>query len=67
MHRYLPAMFGAYGWRVAHVDVTHAARLAGSSNYTNFGRALAGVHDLIGVAWLIKRRKKARPLPEDAR
>ncbi|MEM9349160.1 MAG: glycosyltransferase family 2 protein [Pseudomonadota bacterium] len=64
MHRYLPALFKAYGWRVDHVDVTHAARIAGVSNYTNFGRALAGMHDLIGVAWLIKRRKKARPLPE---
>ncbi|MEL6610368.1 MAG: glycosyltransferase family 2 protein [Pseudomonadota bacterium] len=65
MHRYLPAMFTAYGWRVAHVDVTHAAREAGTSNYTNFGRFLAGIYDLIGVTWLIKRRKRARPLPED--
>ncbi|MEL7301945.1 MAG: glycosyltransferase family 2 protein [Pseudomonadota bacterium] len=64
MHRYLPALFKAHGWRVAHVDVSHAARLAGTSNYTNLARALAGAYDLIGVAWLIKRRKKAAPLPE---
>ncbi|MEM9435526.1 MAG: glycosyltransferase family 2 protein [Pseudomonadota bacterium] len=64
MHRYLPALFKAHGWRVDHVDVTHAARMAGASNYNNLGRALAGIHDLIGVAWLIKRRKKIRPLPE---
>ena len=67
MHRYLPALFNAYGWRVAHVDVTHAARMAGASNYTNLSRAIAGVYDLIGVAWLIRRRKKARPLPESSR
>jgi len=64
MHRYLPAMFRAYGWDVAHVDVTHAARMAGRSNYSNLQRALAGIHDLIGVSWLIKRAKRARPIPE---
>ncbi len=61
MHRYLPAMFNAYGWEVAHVDVSHAERHAGSSNYTNFNRAMVGIYDLIGVGWLIKRAKKVRP------
>ena len=65
MHRYLPALFNAYGWKVAHIDVSHAARNAGSSKYTNFGRAIVGVYDLIGVVWLIKRRKKTLPLPEE--
>ena len=60
MHRYLPALFGRDGWGVLHVDVAHAERHAGRSNYANLGRALVGVSDLIGVAWLIKRRKKAR-------
>lgn len=60
-HRYLPALFARDGWQVAHVDVTHAARLAGRSKYTNFGRAIVGVSDLMGVAWLIRRRKTARP------
>ncbi|WP_147125896.1 glycosyltransferase family 2 protein [Shimia ponticola] len=64
MHRYLPAMFKAYGWKVAHEDVTHAARMAGRSNYSNLQRAWAGIHDLIGVSWLIKRAKRARPMPE---
>ena len=59
-HRYLPALFARDGWRVAHVDVAHAPRGAGRSNYTNFGRALVGVLDLAGVAWLIKRRKRVR-------
>lgn len=64
MHRYLPALFKRDGWQVALVDVSHRERGAGRSKYTNFGRALVGIHDLIGVAWLIKRGKKARPLPE---
>ena len=62
MHRYLPALFKRDGWEIALVDVAHAERAAGSSNYTNFGRALVGIYDLIGVAWLIKRRKKAQAI-----
>ncbi len=61
LHRYLPAMFTAYGWQVAHVDVSHAERHAGASNYTNLNRALVGIYDLIGVGWLIKRAKRVRP------
>ncbi|WP_299131858.1 glycosyltransferase family 2 protein [uncultured Amaricoccus sp.] len=60
MHRYLPALFARDGWQVTHVDVAHAERHAGRSNYANLGRALVGIYDLIGVAWLIRRRKKAR-------
>ena len=61
LHRYLPALFARDGWEVAHVDVTHAARQAGRSKYTNFGRAIVGISDLMGVAWLIRRRKTSRP------
>ena len=60
MHRYLPALVARDGWRTLHVDVAHAPRHAGTSNYANLGRAIAGVYDLIGVMWLIRRRKKAR-------
>lgn len=61
MHRYLPALFKRDGWEIALVDVTHRERQGGRSNYNNFQRALVGVSDLIGVAWLIRRRKKAQP------
>lgn len=61
MHRYLPALFTRDGWQVAHVDVSHRPRGGGRSHYSNFQRALVGVSDLMGVAWLIRRRKKARP------
>lgn len=61
MHRYLPALFKRDGWQIALVDVSHRERGAGRSNYTNLGRAMVGLYDLIGVAWLIKRRKKAAP------
>lgn len=61
MHRYLPALFARDGWVIAHVDVTHRPRGAGASNYTNLQRALVGVVDLFGVAWLQRRAKKAEP------
>jgi dolichol-phosphate mannosyltransferase len=60
MHRYLPALVARDGWRTLHVDVAHAPRHAGRSNYANLGRAIVGIYDLVGVSWLIKRRKKAR-------
>ena len=60
MHRYLPALVARDGWRTLHVDVAHAPRHAGRSNYANLSRALVGISDLVGVSWLIKRRKKAR-------
>jgi len=60
MHRYLPALFKAYGWEVSHVDVSHAARIAGRSNYSNLQRALVGAVDLFGVMWLIRRAKHAQ-------
>ena len=66
-HRYLPALFSRDGWQIAHVDVVHRARMHGRSHYTNIGRAIVGIHDLIGVAWLLRRRKSARwseTLPE---
>ncbi|WP_425053934.1 glycosyltransferase family 2 protein [Psychromarinibacter sp. S121] len=61
MHRYLPALFARDGWGIRLVDVAHRERQSGSSNYNNLQRALVGIYDLIGVAWLIRRRKKAAP------
>lgn len=65
MHRYLPALFVRDGWQIVHVDVTHRARGAGRSNYSNLQRAIVGVPDLLGVVWLARRRKKARPLDRE--
>lgn len=61
MHRYLPALFKRDGWEIALVDVTHRERQAGQSKYNNLQRALVGIHDLIGVSWLILRRKTQHP------
>ena len=58
MHRYLPALMQRAGWQVKSVPVNHRARGSGSSKYNNLNRALVGIADLRGVAWLIKRSKR---------
>lgn len=63
MHRYLPALFARDGWQVELVDVGHRPRLTGRSNYSNLQRALVGIVDLLGVLWLIRRRRKANAVP----
>jgi len=55
MHRYLPALVQRAGWRTRSVPVRHRARSAGASKYNNLQRALVGLRDLRGVAWLIAR------------
>jgi dolichol-phosphate mannosyltransferase len=57
IHRFMPAMVKREGLRVATIDVTHAGRGAGQSKYNNTRRALVGIVDLVGVAWLMRRRK----------
>ena len=63
MHRFLPALFQAYGHPLINHPVTHHARLHGVSKYTNLGRALVGVGDLLGVIWL-KSRTRAPDVTE---
>ena len=58
MHRYLPALMQRAGWKTVSVPVNHRPRGAGVSKYTNLGRALVGIKDLLGVSWLIQRSKR---------
>jgi dolichol-phosphate mannosyltransferase len=64
LHRYLPALAPAYGYATRFVDVNHRARAAGTSKYTNWGRALVAVRDLLGVLWL--RSRASAPFPYEA-
>lgn len=58
MHRYLAALFRRDGVAIKLVDVSHRPRVAGVSKYGFWNRALVGITDLAGMAWLL-----ARPLP----
>ena len=55
MHRYLPALMQRAGWKTVSVPVSHRPRGSGQSKYTNLGRALVGIRDLMGGSWLIQR------------
>ncbi|MDQ1091049.1 dolichol-phosphate mannosyltransferase [Xanthomonas sacchari] len=58
MHRYLPALMQRAGWQTLSVPVNHRHRTSGVSKYNNLNRALVGIRDLRGVAWLIARSRR---------
>lgn len=64
MHRFLIALTQREGGRVGYVPVNHRPRLQGASKYTNFGRLLVSVQDLLGVRWL-QRRHRGPSKPEE--
>lgn len=55
MHRFLPALVKRAGWRVQEVKVNDRPRGAGQSKYGFFGRLGAGIVDVLGVMWLVRR------------
>ncbi len=58
MHRFLPALMQRAGWKTVSVPVNHRPRASGVSKYNNLQRALVGLRDLRGVAWLIARNRR---------
>ena len=58
MHRYLPALMQRAGWKTVSVPVNHRHRASGVSKYNNLDRALVGIRDLRGMAWLISRSRR---------
>ena len=61
LHRYLPALTRHLGYDIVNVTVVNRARTAGTSKYTNLGRAAAGLFDLLGVIWLMRRTHTPGP------
>jgi dolichol-phosphate mannosyltransferase len=61
LHRFLPALVRREGFEIVYVDVIDRPRHSGVSNYGFFDRLWIGIMDLMGVWWLI-RRKKATPV-----
>lgn len=58
LHRFMPALMVREGYAVVHVDVRDRPRLTGVSNYGFFDRLWVGILDLVGVWWLIRRRRR---------
>ncbi len=59
IHRFMPAMMKREGYLVATVGVSDRARAAGRSKYGNIDRLLVGIVDLLGAAWLMRRRRRS--------
>jgi glycosyltransferase involved in cell wall biosynthesis len=64
IHRYLIALVQREGWRVLFVPVNHRPRLTGASKYTNLGRLLVSLQDLLGVRWLQRRHRGRAEIKE---
>ncbi|MBZ0218174.1 MAG: glycosyltransferase family 2 protein [Fimbriimonadaceae bacterium] len=58
LHRFLPALMAADGWRVRHLDVVDRPREFGQSKYGILDRLAVGIPDLFGVWWLTRRRRR---------
>jgi len=55
MHRFLPALVRRCGYETMEMRIEDRARVAGVSKYGFFGRLGAGIFDLFGVFWLLRR------------
>jgi glycosyltransferase involved in cell wall biosynthesis len=56
-HRFLIALMRREGGGVGFVPVGHRPRGTGRSKYTNLGRLMVSISDLLGVRWLVRRHK----------
>lgn len=56
MHRFIPALVKAAGYRLVEVPVNHRSRRFGQSKYGLGNRALRATIDMFGVRWLLSRR-----------
>lgn len=64
VHRYLPALTIREGYENLYLDVDHRHRETGQSKYTNWGRLMASVSDLMGVMWLKSRSRRPGAISE---
>ena len=64
LHRFMPALVKREGYTLDYVDVVDRPRHTGISNYGFFDRLWVGIVDLLGVRWLIRRRKRVPQVSE---
>jgi hypothetical protein len=63
----MPALIRREGLGIAYVDVIDRPRLTGVSNYGFFDRLWVGIIDLMGVRWLLNRRRRVPVTTEVSR
>jgi dolichol-phosphate mannosyltransferase len=64
LHRFLPALVRREGYDIGYVDVIDRPRRAGVSNYGLWDRLGVGILDLVGVWWLIRRKRRVPEITE---
>lgn len=64
LHRFLPALVRREGYEIGYVDVVDRQRGHGVSNYGLWDRLWVGILDLLGVWWLVRRRKRVPEVTE---
>lgn len=64
LHRFTPALVRREGYELRYVDVLDRPRAHGKSHYGMWGRLWIGIVDLIGVFWLIRRRRRVPDVTE---
>lgn len=65
MHRYIPALMIRDGVAVMHVPVSHRPRVRGVSKYGTLDRLMNSLSDLMGVFWLMRRRRAPGAVREE--
>lgn len=64
LHRFLPALVRRENYGIAYVDVVDRPRGHGVSNYGLWDRLWVGILDLMGVWWLLRRKKNTPRVSE---
>jgi dolichol-phosphate mannosyltransferase len=64
LHRFLPALVRREGYDIGYLEVVDRPRRSGSSHYGMWDRLWIGIVDLIGVWWLIRRRRNVPRVTE---
>ncbi len=64
MHRYLPTLMNREGYKLLFMPVSYRPRVHGVSKYTNIGRLIVAMRDLLGVMWLLSRAKSPESISE---
>ena len=64
LHRFTPALIRREGYELRYIDVLDRPRVHGHSHYGLWGRLWIGIVDLVGVFWLIRRRRRVPDVTE---
>jgi dolichol-phosphate mannosyltransferase len=65
MHRFIPALACAAGYKIGETPVSHRPRVAGISKVHSASRAWRATIDLIGMLWLSRRQFRGRVKRQD--